>query len=127
MIKVIIRLFYILFGHHILDAAPETQWYQEPVDSLLSTEDHIEKTLNAGGWQCQCGRANLPYVSTCTCGMNKRGQRSCDLEAKQRHQALSEKELQEKMDHCRLMYTSHLMSQEEYETEIDRLMRFGHD
>ena len=27
--------------------------------------------LNAGGWQCPCGRINASYVSTCTCGNNK--------------------------------------------------------
>lgn len=27
---------------------------------------------SVGGWQCSCGRAHPAYVSTCTCGLNKR-------------------------------------------------------
>lgn len=25
-----------------------------------------------GGWTCSCGRVHAPYVTTCTCGINKR-------------------------------------------------------
>ena len=28
-------------------------------------------TVLSGGWECACGRANAPYVSTCVCGLTK--------------------------------------------------------
>lgn len=29
------------------------------------------KVLAAGGWRCQCGRVNQPYLTTCNCGRHK--------------------------------------------------------
>ena len=29
-------------------------------------------TYSDGSWQCTCGRKNMSYVSTCSCGKNKR-------------------------------------------------------
>ena len=42
-------------------------------DSYSKESDRIRnrEILNAGGWQCPCGRVNASYVSTCTCGRNK--------------------------------------------------------
>lgn len=125
LIRLITYLFNRFLGAEILDAVPETQFYQEPLDSLLNTEEYISDALNAGGWQCYCGRANLPYVSTCVCGMNKSGQISPDHKAKLQHQAQYAKELQVKIDQCQLLYNSHFISQEQYEAEMERLTRFG--
>lgn len=125
LIKLIAYLFNRFWGSEILDAVPQTQFYQEPLDSILSTEEYVSDALNAGGWQCCCGRANQPYVSTCVCGINKCGQLSNDRKAKLTHRTQYAKELQDKIDQCQLLYNSHLISQEEYEAEMERLSRFG--
>lgn len=41
--------------------------------NYIKESDRIRNrdTLNAGGWECPCGRVNAAYVSTCTCGRNK--------------------------------------------------------
>ena len=31
-----------------------------------------EKTLSEGGWKCACGNIHAAYVSSCSCGLNKR-------------------------------------------------------
>lgn len=40
-------------------------------------EEEVEKILAEGGWVCKCGRVNAKYVSTCTCGKNKRDAVKC--------------------------------------------------
>lgn len=40
--------------------------------SLSSSKKPASPTVSARpGWRCSCGRENAPYVSTCTCGVNK--------------------------------------------------------
>lgn len=56
------------------------------IDEILSESD-VEKTVSneldpsafvpktaipTSNWKCTCGRTNAAYVSSCTCGMNKR-------------------------------------------------------
>lgn len=125
LIRLITYLFNRFLGPEILDAVPETQFYQEPLDSILSTEEYVSDALNAGGWQCCCGRANPPYVSTCVCGINKSGQLNHARKEKLSHRTQYAKELQDKIDQCQLLYNSHFISQEEYEAEMERLTRFG--
>ena len=46
-----------------------------PDDQLLSQiEQAIRKAAppEDGSWKCKCGRVNPPYVSSCSCGTNKR-------------------------------------------------------
>ncbi len=40
--------------------------------SQFADEEYVRRTVANGGWQCSCGRANQAYVSTCSCGQNKR-------------------------------------------------------
>ena len=44
------------------------------VNPQLSTKDPANTThISSGsGWTCSCGRKNANYVSTCSCGINKR-------------------------------------------------------
>lgn len=44
----------------------------EPHQSVFANQNYVQNTVSGGGWQCSCGRANPTYVSTCTCGLNKR-------------------------------------------------------
>ena len=125
LLRLIAHLIYATFGHHIVDAVPQTQQYQEPGQSILSTPEYASEILNDGGWQCCCGRANRPYVSTCVCGMNKNGTGSVAIQQHRQNQEQYEERLQEQIHKCHLLYASHFISQEEYEAELDRIRRFG--
>ena len=35
---------------------------------------NMSQPAPAGSWRCSCGRVNASYVSSCTCGKNKRDQ-----------------------------------------------------
>ena len=46
----------------VQQAAPETE----------TEQDRNRKIISDGGWKCTCGKTNYSYVSTCSCGRNKR-------------------------------------------------------
>ena len=46
----------------VQQTAPETE----------TEQDRNRKIISDGGWKCTCGKTNYSYVSTCSCGKNKR-------------------------------------------------------
>lgn len=54
--------------------------YHEEIARSIREND----LLRAGGWKCTCGSVNANYVSTCSCGRNKR---DIDLETARKENA----------------------------------------
>lgn len=51
-----------------------------------------EQLLASGGWKCSCGRVQASYVSTCTCGKNKREVLRLQAEKEQEKEQRQEQE-----------------------------------
>lgn len=56
---------------------------------------HNEQLLASGGWECSCGRVQADYVSTCSCGKNKREVLRAQLEKGQEEKRQVESKEQE--------------------------------
>ena len=100
----------------------------EPNQSVFAGEDYVQQTVEAGGWLCICGRANPGYVSTCSCGRNKRqnavsGQ---DYAAKAAAKAAARAENQQKIDaelkKLAMLLDAQVITQEEYESKVRTLL-----
>lgn len=88
--------------------------------------------LNAGGWQCPCGRLNANYVSTCTCGKSKNEVRSImeqkdeekreDAEAKKQIQNTDESAKVSAIKKYKELLDEGIISQEEFETKKKQLL-----
>ena len=95
------------------------------------------ETLNAGGWQCPCGRVNASYVSTCACGANKADVKNLaykkeeerkESEAKKEAEAKMQAEIRDEtakvsaIKGYKELLDSGIISQEEFEAKKKQLM-----
>ena len=96
----------------------------EPNQSVFAGEDYVQQTVEAGGWLCICGRANPGYVSTCSCGRNKRqnavsGQ---DYAAKAAARAENQQKIDSELKKLAMLLDAQLITQEEYESKVRALL-----
>ena len=49
----------------------------------VNNKNYNGKLLSGGEWKCGCGRVHAPYVSSCTCGVNKSEIITAEQEIKQ--------------------------------------------
>ena len=50
----------------------DTATIQQAAPEKETEKDKDKKIITDGGWKCTCGKTNYSYVSTCSCGKNKR-------------------------------------------------------
>lgn len=98
---------------------------EQPHTSLFSDEDYVQKTVAAGGWKCFCGRANPAYVSTCTCGLNKRQNSPSDNAYADRvaRKKAREEAIASELKKYKVMLDSMVISQEEYNARVSELFK----
>lgn len=99
--------------------------FKEPGISVFSNDAYIKQTISGGGWQCTCGRAHPAYVSTCTCGLNKR-QNTCTDDgyaARAAERAEKERALTSELRKYRVMLDSDVITQEEYNERVKELYK----
>ena len=75
--------------------------------------------IDGGNWQCACGRVNASYVSTCTCGVNKR-QCAVPVEATPAQTALQQRNSE--LRKYAMMLDSQVISQAEYDAKVKELL-----
>lgn len=98
----------------------------EPEQSLFADDSYVQQTVAAGGWQCSCGRANPAYVSTCTCGLNKRQNDNSETAHAARVAARAEQRraAESELRKYKVMLDSQLISVEEYNAKVRELRRY---
>ena len=45
------------------------------MNAAPADQEHNDRLLAEGGWRCGCGKVHARYVSSCSCGRNKDGER----------------------------------------------------
>lgn len=96
----------------------------EPKQSVFAGEDYVQQTVEAGGWCCDCGRANPGYVSTCSCGRNKRQDDTFDQDYAARAAARAEKQqsIDAELKKQAMLLDAQVITQEEYEARVQALL-----
>ncbi len=99
--------------------------FKEPGISVFSDDAYIKQTVEKGGWQCTCGRAHPGYVSTCTCGLNKRQNSPADdgYAARAAERAEKERAVASELKKYKMMLDSDVITQEEYNARIKELYK----
>lgn len=107
-----------------LERAMEQNTYSEPQQSVFTDEEFVKKTIGEGGWQCACGRANPGYVSTCSCGRNKRGNDASGqgYAAKAAARAQQQKSLDAELKKLAMLLDAQVITQQEYESGVRELL-----
>lgn len=98
-------------------------WVKLPYDQTAEgqrvkkqiSEIRQRDTLQAGGWNCSCGRLNAAYVTSCTCGKNKM---QAEIELKN---ASSEAQV-EKLKVYKELLDSGVITQEDYDVKKKQLL-----
>ena len=87
-------------------------------------KEFVKKTIGEGGWQCACGRANPGYVSTCSCGRNKRGNDASgqDYAARAAARAQQQKSLDAELKKLAMLLDAQVITQQEYESGVRELL-----
>ena len=75
--------------------------------------------MDNGGWQCTCGRVNANYVSTCTCGANKR---QCATAIVATPEQTAQQQRNSELRKYAMMLDSQVISQAEYDAKVNELL-----
>lgn len=69
-------------GFGIVYNVPEKPPYAtySATESIIVKPSSDEQQADAGEWQCTCGRVHKNYVSSCSCGVNKRDLANTEVE-----------------------------------------------
>ena len=96
----------------------------EPKQSVFAGGEYVQQTVEAGGWQCICGRANPGYVSTCSCGRNKRQNDASgqDYAAKAAARAEMQQSIDSELKKLAMLLDAQVITQEEYESGVRSLL-----
>lgn len=107
-----------------------SSFYNHGVGGNTTESERIrnQNTLNAGGWQCHCGRLNAAYVSSCTCGRSKSDVRNANDEEQKREVAKKQAEIVDEsakvsaLKGYKELLDSGVITQEEFDAKKKQLL-----